>query len=488
MNDKSPFKFIVIGGGTAGAIVSSYIKSYWGDKVEVVVVYNHAEPNIGVGESLTPLITKYLDRVGITPDELIKNCNATIKLGLKFKNWLDDGNYYYHPFYCIHASDLDNYSYEAAYQVVNNCYDNDVTYSNRLLDSHRVPLPLKDHPFSLHIDGVLTSKYILEKFKDRLTILDDIIIDVVKDDNEHIEYLVGTNNKKIYGDFFIDATGFKKLIFSKLNNRWVDKKDWLPLNRCIPNQVKCAHEKIPVCTTSEATDNGWVLQVPLRNKWGIGYLFSSDFTSNEEGLEKFNIFLNKTFNTDLQSDRIISFESGYWYDQWIGNSMCVGLSSGFTEPLEATNIHHVIYQMEDFTDRFNFKVFDFDINNYNETMRKFYDRVYLFLRFCYHTNRTDSPFWRYLTYNTPREVIELSSKISEDFLNIDSMPYSIFNYDNFFKIAYGLKKINLESYSRILEDRYVMEISKDNTLTLKEIKDKMYEEAQDHKEFLGMIS
>ena len=121
-------------------------------------------------------------------------------------------------------------------------------------------------------------------------------------------------------------------------------------------------------------------------------------------------------------------------------------------------------------------------------MRKFYDRVYLFLRFCYHTNRTDSPFWRYLTYNTPREVIELSSKISEDFLNIDSMPYSIFNYDNFFKIAYGLKKINLESYSRILEDRNVMEISKDNTLTLKEIKDKMYEEAQDHKEFLGMIS
>ena len=54
MNDKSPFKFIVIGGGTAGAIVSSYLKSYWGDKVEVVVVYNHAEPNIGVGESLTP--------------------------------------------------------------------------------------------------------------------------------------------------------------------------------------------------------------------------------------------------------------------------------------------------------------------------------------------------------------------------------------------------------------------------------------------------
>ena len=51
-----------------------------------------------------------------------------------------------------------------------------------------------------------------------------------------------------------------------------------------------------------------------------------------------------------------------------------------------------------------------------------------------------------------------------------------------------MKKINLESYSRILEDRNVMEISKDNTLTLKEIKDKMYEEAQDHKEFLGMIS
>ena len=96
---SAPYKFVVVGGGTAGAIVSTWLKAYWGDSVEVSVVYNHAEPNIGIGESLTPMMITYLERVGINPEELIKNCNATVKLGLRFKNWTGDGSYFYHPFY-----------------------------------------------------------------------------------------------------------------------------------------------------------------------------------------------------------------------------------------------------------------------------------------------------------------------------------------------------------------------------------------------------
>lgn len=69
---SAPYKFVVVGGGTAGAIVSTWLKAYWGDSVEVSVVYNHAKPNIGIGESLTPMMITYLERVGITPEELIK--------------------------------------------------------------------------------------------------------------------------------------------------------------------------------------------------------------------------------------------------------------------------------------------------------------------------------------------------------------------------------------------------------------------------------
>ena len=147
---SAPYKFVVVGGGTAGAIVSTWLKAFWGDAIEVVVIYNHAEPNIGIGESLTPMMITYLDRVGIKPDDLVKHCNSTIKLGLKFKNWTGDGSYFYHPFYCIEDDNLGRGGFEAAYDLVNNQFDNDLTYSNKILDENRVPLDIHNHSFTLN--------------------------------------------------------------------------------------------------------------------------------------------------------------------------------------------------------------------------------------------------------------------------------------------------------------------------------------------------
>tara|TARA_R100000030_G_scaffold67927_3_gene51864 strand:+ start:69 stop:1514 length:1446 start_codon:yes stop_codon:yes gene_type:complete len=477
------YRFVVVGGGTAGAITATYLKSHWGDKVDVTVVYDHKQPNIGLGESLTPTILTYLKQVGITTDELIKDCNSTVKLGLKFKNWTGDGSYFYHPFNCMDTSSFNTNNFEAAYEIANGCYDNDTAYGNDLLESNKVPMFLEDHSHALHIDGIRFSQYVLKKFEFDLNIIDDIITDVVIDENG-INHLVGTNNKKIEGDFFIDASGLKKVIFSKLDNTWIDKSDWLPLNRVIPNPIPCNHDEIPSYTTAEATGDGWILQVPLRNRWGTGYLYSDRFTEKEDAQKRFDQFLKENYNSSLQHNNIGSFDSGYWKKQWIKNSMCVGLSSGFTEPLEATNIHHVIYQMFDFTSRFNFKIFDFDIERYNETMEKFYNRVYLFIRFCYNTGRRDTSFWQYLYYNTPKQILDLTEKISNDFLNEQSMPHDIFNYNNFIKVARGLDMINRKNYLKILSDRNVVEYTERNINIMRDIKKSIDSNSVSHKEYL----
>ena len=477
------YRFVVIGGGTAGAMTATYLKSYWGDKVDVTVVYDHKKPNIGLGESLTPTILTYLNQVGITADELIRDCNSTVKLGLKFKNWTGDGSYFYHPFNCMDTSSFNTNNFEAAYEIVNGCYDNDTAYGNDLLESNRVPVFLENHSHALHIDGVRFSQYVLKKFENRLNIIDDVITDVVENENG-IEYLVGTKHKKIVGDFFIDASGLKKIIFSKLKNTWIDRSDWLPLDRVIPNPIPSDHDEIPCYTTAEATGDGWILQVPLRNRWGTGYLYSTRFTEKKDAQERFDRFLKDNYNTSLQHDKVASFDSGYWEKQWIKNAMCVGLSSGFTEPLEATNIHHVIYQMYDFTSRFNFKIFNFDIERYNETMAKFYDRVYLFIRFCYNTGRRDTDFWRYLQDNTPDQIVDLTEKITYDFLNERSMPDDIFNYNNFLKVARGLNMVDKENYSRILSDRNAIEYTKRSIDIMREIKESINSNSISHKEYL----
>jgi tryptophan halogenase len=200
---------------------------------------------------------------------------------------------------------------------------------------------------SLHIDGQLFSKFIIEKFKDQLTIHDDVVIDVIKKNNsQEIDYLKLKNNETLSADFYIDSSGFAKVLFKHLENEWIDRSDWCPIDSCIPSPVFLNHETIPIYTTAEASTDGWILNVPLQHRWGTGYLFSSKFTDKQTAIDRFSAWTKNKFNQELNNDRVISFTSGYWKKQWIGNCIAIGLSGGFAEPLEATNIHQVVYQIK----------------------------------------------------------------------------------------------------------------------------------------------
>lgn len=480
-------KIVIVGGGTAGAIASTFVKKYWGDNVDVTLIYDHSKPNIGIGESLTPQIYNYLNYVGITREELIQNVHATIKLGIKFKNWGISPSEFYHPFTEAPFDGVSPYNFLASYDIVNAIYDNDTCYSKYYFDTNRIPTD-RNAVQALHIDGVLFGKFIIDKFKDEMNIIDGIVEQVIqKENSEEIDHLILRDGTKIHADFFIDATGFQAVLFNKLNSKWIDKGDWCPLDRCIPNPVFVDHEVMPVYTTAEASKDGWILQVPLSNRWGAGYLYSSKFTKDEDAIQSFSEFLKTTYGTELKSPKIIPFKSGYWERQWIGNCISVGLASGFAEPLEATNIHQLIFQIRQFMDVYNFKSYEFDANTYNDLMKSFYERVYTFIRFCYSSGRTDSEFWKYMTSTTPREVELLTEKIKTDPLNTNSMTRSIFNYENFTKIAYGLNKIDVPSYTTSLNLRHAYELGKNDSEIVRRHKKDNATMTMDHTEYIRSL-
>jgi tryptophan halogenase len=487
--DNKKFKFVIIGGGTAGIIAASYIRTYWGDQIDVCLIYDHKNPGIGVGESLTPIIYQYLDYLNITKQELIKNVNATVKLGLLFKNWLNDEKSYIHSFYEI--NDGNDYSRSEAFDIINGMYDQGPTYGKYYFDNCCIPLN-NSGTESLHIDATLFSKFIENKFRDKIDIIDDIVLDIIKSEKNSniIDSLVLKNNGKFIGDFFIDASGFQSILFKKLENQWVDKTDWLPLDRCIPNPVEQDFKNLPPYTIAEATDQGWILQVPLSNRWGTGYLYSSEFLSDDLAFVNFQKFIKNKFDKTLSNkDKILKFKSGFWNKQWVGNCIAIGLSSGFSEPLEATNIHHTILQTTIFTEIFNFKLFDHDTHIYNNLMKEFYNNIYLYIRFCYSTDRIDSNFWKYMTNNIPKEVKDLETKIKFNIPtnNFFSNNKIFFTQANFLKIAYGLGKINIQSYQDNLLKRNILEKSKIESCQLAEKKKLAIQHLIDHKRYIDFI-
>lgn len=480
------YKFVVVGGGTAGIIASTYLKKYFGDSVEVFSVYDKSKPGIGVGESLTPVFVEYLKFIGVSEQELVRNVHATIKLAMKFKNWMNDGKYHFHTFSPWQLGG--QYPLAGNYNIATDNYDNDLNY---YFENCTIPIKMPNSFHSMHIDATKLSVYIENKFKDDITTVDADIVDVVRN-GEDIQYLVTKTGDKIYGDFFVDATGFQSVLFKKIGGEWVDMTDWLPIDSCIPNPVNWEFDKIPPYTTSEGSDDGWILQVPLQNRWGSGYLYSSQFTKDDVAIDKFAKWSKNAYNIDLDPKKILRFKSGYWKDQWIGNCVAVGLCSGFAEPLEATNLHHTIVQLQYFIGTFGLKVYEFDRAHYNRYMRRFYQNIYLFIRSCYNTDRTDSEFWKYMTYNKPDELKAVEEKIYHDVMGIKSNGYELplepmFNVFNFAAIARGLGKIDKEAIKQRLIERNLYNIAREESERLKSEQIDPVTNSIDHKELLERI-
>ena len=91
-------------------------------------------------------------------------------------------------------------------------------------------------------------------------------------------------------DFFIDCSGFKRLVpnacgytpkkfnqDNKNNRAWATKVDYINKEEELP--YLC-------CVECQAMEAGWRWQIGLRDRIGTGYVFSTDYISEEEALEE----------------------------------------------------------------------------------------------------------------------------------------------------------------------------------------------------------
>jgi len=441
-------KFVVLGSGTAGLIAATMIKRRWGDKVQVSLYYDSRKKNIGVGESTTPTITYFLKGyLKVELDDFLKDTGSTIKLGINFKDWIP-GTEYFHGFREIDFTP--SHYPESLYSILTGVYDGGMNYS-------KATSTLPSHQFhflhALHIDTQAFSTYVQERIEKEIEIIDDVA-EKVNVDGENIQSILFKNSGEVTADFYIDASGFNAVLLRELNPKWNDISHKLPIDKAIPQQVPYDFKEVPSHTLSEATDNGWIWQIPIGNRYGTGYLYSSKFTTDEEAREKYNQWLIDNLNTELQTDKIIQYKPGYYSEHWIGNCMAVGLSSGFVEPLEATGIHIIVQQLKDFIE-YNPTLNNLKYNRMecNRRHSSLYEEIIEFVCLHYNTNRTDSDFWRYMTNNKTDWVKAFDQKCREEFLEETSIRKGkeFWHVDSYIQVAQGLKMFNPESIQKFLD-------------------------------------
>lgn len=404
-------RFVVVGGGTAGWISAFILQDSikrLGLDAAVAVVESSRIPTVGVGEATTAAFHVFLRHFGIDILEFLRECEATYKLGIRHQDWRRKGFTYFGPIDDPHLviqpppgapSDyLNVYAVSAGKPV------QDMHLFHPLLERHKAPwttkadgslLPLGPFLPAYHFDQSLVGKFLKAKAVG-VEIIDNVLASAERDgETGHVTALVMEDGQRLEGDFFIDATGFRKrLIVGELNAAWKSYQNELPVNRALPFWLPIEPgEEIANYTRAWAQEAGWMWQIPTQFRYGCGYVFNDAFRTPDEAHAEIERVLGR--KVEVRSD--IRFSIGRLEEAWIGNVLAVGLASSFLEPLESTSIHGTIVQMMMFGGRYLKAPGEMrqDLrDDYNKRVGRQVDDFRSFVNLHYATERDDTPFWR----------------------------------------------------------------------------------------------
>lgn len=435
----------ILGGGTAGFIFALITKQSM-PFLDIKVIESSQIGIIGVGEGSTEHWQNFMNFCKIPVDRLFRETGATYKTGIRFENWNGDGKEYWHSL----NGDVAWFDYTTAThpEIIKQIYNQqdplDTVYCGAKNSTHEIPVIDRVHQF--HFDTFKLNQFFHTLCQERgINIIDDIIKDVILDEQGYVKELIGEKTN-YQADFFVDSSGFRRVITSKLQTRWHDCGKQLPMNSAIafPTGYK---EDIPSHTLSRAVSSGWMWRIPTQDRFGNGYVFCDEFINEDQAVAEAQKFIDEPINVG----RKIKFSAGYVDKFWNKNCISVGLAGMFVEPLEATSIGCTIQQAFAFIpcianwERGN----DNSGKIYNNDMKLVASNIIDFVQLHYFTKRNDSEFWRWAKNNI--ELTDFNKETLETFKNIlpslGNFPgsYIMFKQLNWMQVMHGLGLYNYQS-------------------------------------------
>lgn len=413
-------KLVILGGGTAGWMAANlFVRKWTEEQVSVSLIESPDIGIIGVGEGSTPTLRRFFEIIDVEEAEWMPQCNATYKVGIRFAGWSPESGIedYSHPFF----SQVDVFTRKAF--TVNcktrrlgldvNTHPDDFFINGLLAREGKGPKAPANFPFvtdhGYHFDAGLLGKYLGELAVRRgVNHIQTKIVDVEKHENGDIAALLSDSGERIEADFFVDCTGFASVLMQKsLGVKFNSFKSNLFNDSAVVMPTPIT-DSFKAETVSYAMSNGWCWKIPLTNRFGNGYVYSSDFISDDDAETELRTFLGT-----LESEepvRHLKMNVGQIEKHWEKNCLGLGLSQGFIEPLEATALLLVQVAIEIFAGKFEEGNFGAEHRDeFNKRIHERFERVRDYIVAHYKLNtRDDSDYWK-----ANRENVNLSEPLRQ---------------------------------------------------------------------------
>ena len=407
MDNNQIKNVVIVGGGTAGWMAASTLAKVNAGRLNIRLIESEEIGTVGVGEATIPQIQLFNQTLGLDEDDFVRRTKGTFKLGIEFVDWTRQGHSYIHPFGHVGGRDLGLipfYQYWLKLRQLGLANDiSDYTFNviaakaGKFFRGANIQnSPLTRVAYAFHFDAGLYARYLREYSELRgVRRTEGKVMDtVLNGETGFIEAVVLESGERIEGELFIDCSGFRGLLIEQaLKTGYEDWSQYLPCNRALAVPCESAGSLTPY-TRSTARKAGWQWRIPLQHRTGNGYVYCSDYISDDEAAQT---LLDNLDGKALADPRPLRFVTGKRKKFWNKNCVAVGLASGFMEPLESTSIHFIQSSIAKLVEFFPTKRFDqADIDEYNRQTQFEFERSRDFLVLHYKaTERNDSPFWDY---------------------------------------------------------------------------------------------
>ncbi len=410
MIEQSP-SIVIVGGGTAGWLAAGILASKLAGPSphgpKIVVLEPKGSSPIGVGEGTWPTMRGSLYHMGVNERDFLHACDASFKQGSKFIGWADGMDAYYHPFTPPKGFDAITAT-EVWGATTGISYADLASIQPAACEGFKAPKLAATADFQgnlnygYHFDAVKVSDFLRRHCRDRLGVahITATISDVRQDSRGYLTELRLDDGSALAGGLFVDCTGMNAVLIERvLGSRRLPCGNILLADTALAHPVSRlgSDEPIASATLSTATGAGWIWDIGLQSRRGVGHVYSSAHSDEDKAITTLLGYIRSSGHDANEGDvRKIPIAAGYRQMPWIKNCVALGLAMGFVEPLEASSI-----MMTELGAQLIASLLSFDrtemayaASQFNQRATMRWEEILDFIKLHYVLSRRDEPFWR----------------------------------------------------------------------------------------------
>ncbi|RDV26796.1 tryptophan 7-halogenase [Alteromonas aestuariivivens] len=417
---QSVRSIVILGGGAAGWLTAGILAAEHNlpdnPNLTITVVESPDISILGVGEGTWPTMRDTLRKLGLNEKTFLKRCDASFKQGTCFNGWVNGqpGDRYYHPF-SLPAGFFDTDLF-AWWQLHRPAQPFAALFSTQtqLCEQHKAPKQPQTPDFAAvanygyHLDANKFAEMLREHCLTQLGVghILDHCDEVLTDNEGYITALSGRQQGQIAADLFVDCSGFAARLIGQHYGEILTPVGHTLMNDtavAVQAPYKDEHTPIASATHSTADEAGWIWDIGLQHRKGVGYVFSSAFCSEQEAKQRLLNYLANDSSTSRVSEeqiRTIQFTPGYRKHLWVKNCVAIGTSAGFIEPLEASALVMIELSATMLARQLPLTqpAMHGAARHFNTVFSQRWQRIVDFLKLHYVlSQRRDTPYWRAMT-------------------------------------------------------------------------------------------